>query len=486
MLERYRVKHRLESGGHSVVYVATDTHLSREVCIKAFHKLGIQEGRLRSAAHAHFVKEAYALSSLCHPNTLRIYDFGHADDHGGTGPCPVQVSEYMLGGTLSQRIRNSGPMAPHLAISMVCKLADALGEAHRKCIVHRDIKPQNILFTAPGPSGEPKLADFGIAKSTTRQEDEGVGGRLAMYSASWASPEQLLGVIPVPNSDIYAMGLIATFALTGRAIVASKSAKDGYERRRHAHELLHSALKERCIGERLVKVLAKACAFDAEDRYSDCAELSAALKAAGELDHQQLDDASPESSSVRAKGTRPPSVRSVAGLSSKFATPRLQTSRFQPPPQQPQTSPHGASSLRLHPNQRELWVGSRQCSMVALGESATISLAAHRVKILGTPHPGSPHGYALTIVGVTTFLCKVGRRVSRSLHVDQDSSFDIIDMQARAKERLFVSFGRRDQGDKLFLLDRKLIRLDAALYPHAVLLDSPSHNRSFIFYPSPS
>ena len=106
VLERYRVVEQIASGGHSVVFRGTDERLSRPVCIKVFSGLGGQSGVGRTS-YEHFVQEAFALSRLTHPNTLRIYDFGHLGpkDSGGM---PLQVCEYMNGGTLSQVIREQG------------------------------------------------------------------------------------------------------------------------------------------------------------------------------------------------------------------------------------------------------------------------------------------------------------------------------------------------------------------------------------------
>src|SRR5258706_4008163 len=106
VLERYRVIEQIASGGHSVVFRGLDERLSRPVCIKVFSGLGGKSGVGRTS-YEHFVQEAFALSRLTHPNTLRIYDFGHLGPVGqkDAGGMPLQVCEYMNGGTLSQIIR---------------------------------------------------------------------------------------------------------------------------------------------------------------------------------------------------------------------------------------------------------------------------------------------------------------------------------------------------------------------------------------------
>src|SRR5262249_41772048 len=151
VLERYRVVEQIGSGGHSVVWRGTDERLSRPVCIKVFSGLAGESGVARTS-YEHFVQEAFALSKLTHPNTLRIYDFGHlgaATPDGELG-APVQVCEYMNGGTLGQLVRDAGPQSFAETVRIIAAMCDALAEAHALGIVHRDIKPPNILFGSVG------------------------------------------------------------------------------------------------------------------------------------------------------------------------------------------------------------------------------------------------------------------------------------------------------------------------------------------------
>jgi len=163
VLERYRVLEQIGSGGHSVVYKGQDERLSRPVCIKIFSGLGGDSGVGRTS-YEHFVQEAFALSRLTHPNTLRIYDFGHLGGKGEAEGMPLQVCEYMNGGTLSNIVREQGKQPVDETVRVIGAMCAALSEAHGLGIVHRDIKPQNILFGTVGNVNLPKLADFGIAK----------------------------------------------------------------------------------------------------------------------------------------------------------------------------------------------------------------------------------------------------------------------------------------------------------------------------------
>ena len=181
-------------------------------------------------SYEHFVQEAFALSRLTHPNTLRIYDFGHLGPKDADG-MPLQVCEFMNGGTLSQIIREQGTQSLAETVRVINAMCLALGEAHGLGIVHRDIKPQNILFGTVGGNKLPKLADFGIAKWSAdddgnkkdqRAEDTAIvaGQKLAMYSPSWAAPEQLAGQPVSPATDIYSLACVAVYMLSGKAIFA--------------------------------------------------------------------------------------------------------------------------------------------------------------------------------------------------------------------------------------------------------------------------
>jgi len=287
VLDRYRVVEQIASGGHSVVFRGTDERLSRPVCIKVFSGLGGKSGVGRTS-YEHFVQEAFALSRPTHPNTLRIYDFGHLGSKDQEG-MPLQVCEFMNGGTLSNIIREQGKQSlaeTHRIIGAMCA---ALGEAHALGIVHRDIKPQNILFGAVGVNRLPKLADFGIAKWSAdeneggkRAEDTAIvaGQKLAMYSPSWAAPEQLAGQPVSAATDIYSLAVVAIYMLSGKAIFADEDVYAGYKKRRHAEPLIRDALQPLKVPPQAIALLTRALAFDPKKRLSTVEELSNGLAAA--------------------------------------------------------------------------------------------------------------------------------------------------------------------------------------------------------------
>ena len=287
VLGRYRIVEQIASGGHSVVFRGQDERLSRPVCIKVFSGFGGNSGVGRTS-YEHFVQEAFALSRLTHPNTLRIYDFGHLGPKDAEG-MPLQVCEYMNGGTLSHIIRDQGSQPLDETVRITSAMCLALGEAHGLGIVHRDIKPQNILFGTVGASRLPKLADFGIAKWSTddenreqRAEDTAIvaGQKLAMYSPSWAAPEQLAGQTVSPATDIYSLACVAVYMLSAKAIFADEDVYAGYRKRRHADQLVREALEPLAVPPTVIQLLSRALEFDPKRRLANVEELASELATA--------------------------------------------------------------------------------------------------------------------------------------------------------------------------------------------------------------
>jgi serine/threonine-protein kinase len=351
VLDRYRVVEQIGSGGHSVVFKGTDERLSRPVCIKIFSGLGGDSGVGRTS-YEHFVQEAFALSRLTHPNTLRIYDFGHLGPKDAAG-MPLQVCEYMNGGTLSNIVREQGKQSLEETARVIGAMCSALSEAHTLGIVHRDIKPQNILFGSVGQNRLPKLADFGIAKWSAdsdkdkdqRAEDTAVvaGQKLAMYSPSWAAPEQLAGQPVTPATDIYSLACVAIYMLSGRAIFADEDVYAGYKKRRHAEELVREALSPLKIPRVAIDALSRALAFDPKKRLAKVDELAAELQSA--LDPQTEEQ-------PRLPPTPPPGSKKKTSkghdAASEPLTPTTPESKVTPPAATPtvRKTPRGHVSVQ--------------------------------------------------------------------------------------------------------------------------------------------
>ncbi len=413
VLDRYRVVEQIAQGGHSVVFLGTDERLSRPVCIKVFSGLGGKSGVGRTS-YEHFVQEAFALSRLTHPNTLRIYDFGHlgAEPHNrsagepaarGAEGMPLQVCEYMNGGTLSQIVRETGKQSLGETARVINAMCAALAEAHSLGIVHRDIKPQNILFGTVGGAKLPKLADFGIAKWSDDEGEEGqraedtqivAGQKLAMYSPSWAAPEQLAGQPVSAATDIYSLAVVAIYMMSGRAIFADEDVYAGYKKRRHADEHVREALGPLNVPASVIALLVKALAFDPKKRITHVDELAQGLGAAlearatqrepvpdGRDEHETADGEEPEITVEPA----PPPVRPSGPQPAQAPVPRKPRSA---PPRPPPGPPPRLESVAptTYPVVKRPLDGDDD-SRDAAGETASRSSRAATESGSGTPDP---------------------------------------------------------------------------------------------------
>jgi serine/threonine protein kinase len=202
-LGRYHILEQLGEGGMAVVYKAYDTRLERHVAVKVI---------LPQKQHAEkfikrFEREAKALAQLGHPNIVKVIDYG---EHEGL---PFLVMEYLPGGTLKQKL--SGNAMPwREAVQILIPIARALSYAHQQKIVHRDVKPSNILIT---DSGEPMLSDFGIAKILEADETLDLTGTgVGLGTPEYMSPEQAQGKNVDARSDVYSLGIVLYEMVTGR------------------------------------------------------------------------------------------------------------------------------------------------------------------------------------------------------------------------------------------------------------------------------
>ncbi len=197
---RYRLDAQIGAGGMSTVYRAFDTTLERRVAVKLMHR----EIASDSDQLERFRREARSVAQLSHPHIVGVIDAGEEDGR------PYIVLEYVEGETLKERIRRMGRLPVDEAIAYAIEIARALGAAHGQAIVHRDIKPQNVLVDEEGSA---KVTDFGIARSL---EHEGLtaDGRV-LGTTDYVSPEQALGHDVDGQSDIYSLGVVLYEMLTG-------------------------------------------------------------------------------------------------------------------------------------------------------------------------------------------------------------------------------------------------------------------------------
>lgn len=504
VLDRYIIESKIAIGGHSVVYRGIDERLSRPVCVKAFHKLATEEG-IWQTAYEHFIQEAFALSKLSHPNTLRIYDFGQIDDKRG-GKFPVQVSEFMAGGTLAHLVGRGGVMPLVDVVNNIGKLAEALGEAHRLDIIHRDIKPQNILFTVPGEDREPKLADFGIAKSVTdgnvdnqaEKTEVVVGFPLAMFSPSWGAPEQLCGDDPTPAIDIYSLGLVTVFALTGRAVCKSTTAQEGYEVRRHAPDLVAEVLDEVTTPPGVVRFLQRACAFDAKERPTSALEFAKDLREAfdtkigkrmrsspGMYLEGSTKAAQPAQANLQAQGTDSTPRVAVPKEDALHADAAMEPTPPVPPPfaQTVSRLKEGGPAVELSRVPATQRIGQRTCQFCEFqNDQAVLNLDKIRVKIGYTPAPESKFGRTLTIRGLSAFVAISGGRPSSAVHLEDDGVVELMDGRRDSLGKIHISFGLQEGSRQHFQLGSSRVSLSNTECRMPILIDNPSRQLSFFLY----
>lgn len=199
---RYSIVRRLGGGGMGVVYQALDTLLGRDVAVKVLRSHLSEDDAFRRR----FAREGRSAASLSHPNIVQVYDVGET-----TEGVPYIVMEYVDGETLEHRIERRGALPETEAVDFAIQVASALAEAHRRGVVHRDIKPLNILVTA---DGRVKVADFGIARAATGATLVNTG--TIVGSAHYVSPEQARGGFVDEKTDVYSLGVVLYEMLTGR------------------------------------------------------------------------------------------------------------------------------------------------------------------------------------------------------------------------------------------------------------------------------
>jgi eukaryotic-like serine/threonine-protein kinase len=255
---RYRAIELLGSGGMAEVYLAHDAVLDRDVALKVLSRRYADDDEVIER----FRSEARSAAALSHPNIVSIYDRGETED--GTY---YIVMEYVAGGILSERILRVGPFPTPTAAAVAIQVAEALEEAHRRGIVHRDVKPQNILVTE---SGDVKVADFGIARAASSATLTRTG--IVLGSVHYMSPEQALGLHVGPRSDLYSLGAVLYEMLTGEPpydaenpISIAMKHVDGFLR--PPQEVDPS------ISEGMNAITVRLLAKDPEERYPDAVSL---------------------------------------------------------------------------------------------------------------------------------------------------------------------------------------------------------------------
>jgi len=261
---RYRVIRKLGTGGMANVYLAEDQELGRRVAIKLLDERHAQDEQFVER----FRREAESAAGLSHPNVVSIYDRGEAE-----GTYYIAM-EYLEGKTLKELIVARGPTPVRVAIDYTRQILSALEFAHRSGIVHRDIKPHNVVVA---PDGRLKVTDFGIARSGSSQMTE--AGSI-IGTAQYLSPEQAQGRPVHPSSDLYSVGIVLYEMLTGTVPFSGDTALEIAMKHLNTVPEPPSTRRPPGLGEvphELDLVVLRALAKDSSDRYQTAREMDADL-----------------------------------------------------------------------------------------------------------------------------------------------------------------------------------------------------------------
>jgi beta-lactam-binding protein with PASTA domain len=259
---RYRLERRIGAGGMADVYLAEDETLHRRVAIKILADRYTQDDGFIER----FRREATAAAGLNHPNIVSIYDRGEAE-----GTYYIAM-EYIEGPTLKEEITSRAPLPAEEAVGYAQQALQALEFAHRRGVIHRDIKPHNMMVT---PDGLLKVTDFGIARAANQVEMTEVGSIVG--TAQYLSPEQARGQNVGPQSDIYSLGVVLYEMLTGTVPFTGSSAVE-IAMKQVNEQPIPPSQKNRLISPALEQVVMRALAKDSAVRFHSAREMADELE----------------------------------------------------------------------------------------------------------------------------------------------------------------------------------------------------------------
>jgi eukaryotic-like serine/threonine-protein kinase len=265
---RYQTGERLGSGGMSNVYQATDLILERTVAVKVLAEHLSDDERFV----ARFRREALAVAKLIHPNIVQVYDTGVDDGRH------YIVMEYVEGRSGAQILQRQGPVGPEIAAEIGIQACAGLDYAHRRGIIHRDVKPGNLMVVG-GPVGggemTVKLTDFGIARAIEQTRITQVGS--VVGTAAYLAPEQVRGEEATPATDVYALGVVLYQFLTGRLPYEGSSLAELAVRQQNEKPLPPSTYNDD-VPETLGAAVLRALEGDPNRRYASADELAGGLR----------------------------------------------------------------------------------------------------------------------------------------------------------------------------------------------------------------
>ncbi|MGD1110687.1 MAG: protein kinase, partial [Mycobacterium sp.] len=263
---RYLVQSKIASGGTSTVYRGLDTRLDRPVALKVMDSRYAGDDQFLTR----FQLEARTVARLKNPGLVAVYDQGLDARH------PFLVMELIEGGTLRELLTERGPMPPHAVASVLRPVLGGLAAAHRAGLVHRDVKPENVLIS---DDGEVKIADFGLVRAVAAA---GItSASVILGTAAYLSPEQVRDGNAGPRSDVYSLGILTYELFTGRTPFTGDSQLTIAYQRLDADVPRPSTVIEG-VPPQFDEFVACATARDPGDRYADAIEMAADLDAIAE------------------------------------------------------------------------------------------------------------------------------------------------------------------------------------------------------------
>ncbi len=358
---RYRLQSRLGFGGMSTVHLALDERLERQVAVKLLAEHLADD----PAFVSRFQREAQAAARLVHPNIVQVFDSGRdqrTDQY-------YIVMEYIEGASCAEILRDDGWVEVPDALSIIGQACEGLHYAHRHGVVHRDVKPGNLLRAR---EGEVKLADFGIAKATEQSSITQVGSVLG--TAAYLAPEQARGEEAGPSADLYALGVVTYQLISGRLPYEATSLTELALRQQQEEPPRLDTLVA-AVNSELADAVAIALALDPRERYSDASEMGQALSAGA----RGIAPARRRAASRRAPATAATSVLSSSrrGTASKGAV-VTRRPRQGPPRSQPPVAAAAPAASRRRGNSRLL---------IAVLALLALGLAIAAVVLITTPAP---------------------------------------------------------------------------------------------------
>jgi eukaryotic-like serine/threonine-protein kinase len=315
---RYRLEGRLGYGGMSTVHLALDLRLERQVAVKLLAEHLAEDPTFISR----FQREAQAAARLVHPNIVQVFDSGQDES---TGQYFI-VMEYIQGQSCAEILRDDGWLDVDEAISIIDQACEGLHYAHRHGVVHRDVKPGNLLRAR---EGEVKLADFGIAKATEQSSITQVGSVLG--TAAYLAPEQARGEEAGPRADLYALGVVTYQLISGRLPYEAASLTElALKQQQEEPPMLDTLVA--AVGPALAEAVAVSLALDPLERYQTAREMGRALSdgangiAPGERRAAKRQAPATEATSVLSSGRKPddrtPATSSVTPRRPRSGPPR--------------------------------------------------------------------------------------------------------------------------------------------------------------------